>query len=95
MLNVFESLKWKAKIWFENPDCKFLKFGLPRGKFWLLSTLWCNLHMFVEILNVEVENKENAYMSTKQLSEKSEEKKLKTKKKIKTTTFFDGFCGQK
>ena len=31
MLNVFESLKWKAKIEFEIPDWKCLKFGKGGG----------------------------------------------------------------
>ena len=32
MLYVFESLKWKSKIKFENPNKKCLKFGITLGK---------------------------------------------------------------
>ena len=34
----------------------FLKFGFPWGRFWPLPTLWCNLHMFLDILEVRIEN---------------------------------------
>ena len=57
MLYVFESLKWKAKIWFENPDWKCFKFGCPWGKFWPLRTLWRNLHMVLDILELTKEEK--------------------------------------
>ena len=57
MLYVSESLKLTAKILFENLDWKCLKFRLPLGQFWPLRTLWCNLHMFLDIWKFKVENK--------------------------------------
>ena len=58
MLYVFESPKWKAKIHFENPDWKCLKLWFPWGECYPLRTLWHNLHMFLDILEFSVGNKQ-------------------------------------
>ena len=41
-----------------NLEIFFLsKFGLPWGKLWPLCTFWCNSHIFLDILELIVENK--------------------------------------
>ena len=60
MLYVFEKLE-KLNFYFKTQIWNALNLDIHGGKFWPLHSLWRNWHKFLDILELEVENKKKYF----------------------------------